>query len=304
MGKKINTTGIATDWQWEFKDDIFSLWIQPATHRLNFREACIYRAKELYESLKNPVISFSGGLDSQLVLHSFYEQGYKIDCIFRHFVNYNDNELENIKILQKRYGFKINIIEMNPYEYRDDILAEYEETDIPPNQLLYKKFYSLLPDDLDIIQGFDGPNVYQSKNELYYIETTNSYEFSRRRAINILNRRGKFVSFEKNSNLLLSTLSEEIYQIFCKTFNYFLHNQVEGIKVIDFWDTYVKPFVYYKHWKNELIYFPKYQGPEKIDWIMNGPKQQYKKNMITIPLPYLNEVLIGNDTIKFQQNVI
>jgi hypothetical protein len=283
------TTGIPSDWQYEHVNDQFKLTIQPALHSLNFRDACVYRAKELADSLANPIISLSGGLDSQIVLHSFYEQGIKLDCIFRHFPGYNDNEQANISILQKKYGFKLTTVAMNPEEYKEEILSEFNSTGLQPNQLLYKKLYSMLPDDLDIVQGLDGPNIYRhsTNKKLYYFESYNSFEFTRRRAVNLLNRRGKFISFEKNSNVLLSIFNEELMDHFCQTYDYFLHNQVEGVKIIDMWDVYLKTFIYYKHWKHELEYFPKYQGPEGIEWIMNGPRHEYAKNIIYIEIDQL-----------------
>lgn len=285
----MNTTGLDSDWKYEYVNDQFILHIQPASHSLNFREACVYRAKELADNLSNPVMSLSGGLDSQIVLHSFYEQGIKLDCVFRHFPNYNDNELANILILKKKYGFNLTTIKMNPGEYKEEILSEYRQTGLQPNQLLYKKFYSLLPSNLDIVQGLDGPNIYRhiKDNRLYYFETYNSFEFTRRRALNLLGRQGKFISFEKNSNVLRSIFAEESMEIFCETYDYFANNQVSGVKVIDFWDVYIKPYIYFKYWKKELEYFPKYQGPEGIDWIMNGPRHEYTKKIIYMDLEHL-----------------
>ncbi len=301
----MNTTGLDSDWQYEHTDDQFTLTIPPATHSLNFRDACVYRAKELADALANPVMSLSGGLDSQIVLHSFYEQGIKLDCIFRHFPGYNDNELANILTLQKKYGFKFTKLEMNPAEYKEEMLEEFRSTGLQPNQLLYKKFYSMFPDDLDIVQGLDGPNIYRhtTNRKLYYFESYNSFEFVRRRAVNLLNRQGKFISFEKNSNVLLSIFNEELVDHFCHTYDYFLHNQVEGVKIIDMWDVYLKTFIYYKHWKNELEYFPKYQGPEGIEWIMNGPRHEYAKKMISIEVNHLVEHLsAGNESTIFTSN--
>ncbi len=289
----MNTTGLDTDWQWDHNGEEFTLTIQPATHSLNFREACVYRAKELADALPNPVMSLSGGLDSQIVLHSFYEQGIKLDCIFRHFPHYNDNELINILTLKKKYGFNLTKIEMDPEEYKEEILTEFEETGLQPNQLLYKKFYSMLPDDLDIIQGLDGPNIFKhtTNRKLYYFESYNSFEFVRRRAVDLLNRRGKFISFEKNSNVLYSILREETMDYFLNTYDYFLNNPVEGVKVIDLWDMYVKTYIYYKYWKKELEYFPKYQGPEGIDWIMNGPKHHYSRKVVSLEINQLMQHL-------------
>lgn len=296
------TTGLDSDWGYEYKDDKFILHIQPATqHYSNLREACVARAKDLNDNLRNPVMSMSGGLDCQLVLHSFYEQGIRLDCIFRHFPGHNDRELANINQLKKKYGFDLQVVTIIPEECKEEILDEYKQTGIHPNQLLYKKFYSMVDPTYDILQGLDGPNTVLDKkdNKLYYFESYNSFEFSRHRAVNLLNRPGRFVSFEKNSNLTLAIFNEEIVDVFFKTFNYFLNNQVTGVKFVDMWDVYVKPYVYYKHWKDELTYFPKYQGPEGIEWIMTT-LHLYRNNLIMMELDSLKKHLeSGQETQTF-----
>jgi hypothetical protein len=302
----MRTTGLNTDWMYSLDEGQFALHLNPATQTShNFYEACMYRAKEIYDSVNNPVLGLSGGLDSQLVLNCLYSQGLKIDCIFRYYKGYNDIELHNISILEKKYGFKTTIVEFEPSKIKEEIMLEYNATGIPPNQLVYKKFISELPDDLDILQGLDGPNIIKHKDTVYYLESYNSFEFSRRSAIDSMNRVGKFVSFEKTSNILLSILKEEVFQSFMYAYDYF--NSHDFIKnhsyLIDYWDLYVKVHLYYKYWKDELVYFPKYQGPEGIDWIMNGPKNNYRKNMILIPVPKLLNTLNSNSGYeKFVQS--
>ena len=292
----MKTTGLDTDWGYEFTNDQFILYIQPASHRLNFREACEYRARELYNSLPNPVLSFSGGLDSELVLHCFYSQGLKIDTYFLHSPGLNDIELEQIKLLDKRYGCKTNIFSISPEDVKSEMMAAYHETGIPPNQHLYGMFYKMMPDELDIIQGPEGPVIYHYpvNNKKYYMESWNSMEYSRRRIVDSFNRRGRNCNFEKNSNLLLSTLSDKIYESFIDTFSYFYNPSTwPTTQLIQLWDIHVKPFIFHKYWKDELIYFPKFRGAgaEKLDWIKNGPKHDYRSNVVLCELDHLKKVL-------------
>jgi NADPH-dependent 7-cyano-7-deazaguanine reductase QueF-like protein len=298
----MKTTGLNTDWLYGIEDEKFVLYINSATNKNhNFYEACMFRAKEIYNNTNNPVLGLSSGLDSQLVLHCLYSQGLKVDCVFRYYKGYNDFELNNLPILEKKYGFKTKIIEIDPDKIKDEIMLEYEETQIPPNQIIYKKFIQQLPDDLDILQGLDGPNIIKNKNTIYYLESYNSFEFTRRQAIDSLERKGKFVSFEKTSNILLSIIKEDIYQTFMHAYDYF--SSAGAVKIIDYWDVYIKVYLYHKYWKNELHYFPKYQGPEGIDWIMNGPKNNYRNQMLLISMPTLTDALEhGSDYRKFTQS--
>jgi hypothetical protein len=297
------STGLENDWLYGVEEEKFFLCINPATNKNhNFYEACMYRAKEICDSVNNPVLGLSSGLDSQLVLHCLYSQGLKVDCVFRYYKGHNDFELNNLKILEKKYGFKTKIIEFDPAEIKDEVLEEYQRTKITPNQIIYKKFIEQLPENFDILQGLEGPNIVKNKGVVYYLESYNSFEFSRRRAIDNLKRKGRFVSFEKNSNVLLSIFNEEIYQSFVHAYDYF--NSHEFIKnhtyLIDYWDLYVKVYIYHKYWKNDLIYFPKYQGPEGIDWIMNGPKNMYRDQAILIRMENLRN-LLNSDNNEYQK---
>lgn len=293
MTSNLKSTGLEKDWLYNLEGDKFALYINSAKNiNHNFYEACMYRAKEIYDNTDNPVLGFSGGLDSQLVLHCLYSQGLKVDCIFRYYKGYNDIELNNLSIIEKKYGFKTKIIEIDPDAEKNNIIKEYQRTLIPPNQLLYKKFIEQLPDDLDILQGLEGPDIIKNKDTIYYLESYESYEFTRKRAINLLNRKGKFISFEKNSNILLSILKEDIYQSFMHTYEYF---SAHNVKIINYWDDYIKVYLYHKYWKNELVYFPKYQGTEGISWIINGPKNNYNNRMILISISKLLQILISQD---------
>jgi hypothetical protein len=305
----MKSTGISKDWKYAFENNQFTLYINPAVNKnYNFQEACMYRATEIYNSVNNPVLGLSGGLDSQMVLNCFYSQGLKIDCVFRHFVGYNDIELTNIKILEKKYDFKVKIISIDPIAVKEKILNESQKTGIPPNQLLYRNFVDQLPDDVDLIQGLEGPDVIKFKERVYYLESYNSLEFARRRAIDMLNRTGKFISFEKNSNILLSIINEDVYDTFMSQYDYFFNQEYVKLsekKLVFFWDLFVKTFIYHKYWKNDLIYFSKYQGIENIDYIVNGSKHDYKSNMILIEIPYLKSLLTsaGTEYEKFSEYV-
>jgi hypothetical protein len=55
--------------------------------------------------------------------------------------------------------------------------------------------------------------------------------------------------------------------------------------------------VFGKYWGDELMYFPKFQAPEKIDYVMSKSYHQYKLNRIRIPLDDLMNVLKSQDKI-------
>ena len=93
---------------------------------------CEKRAQELIKSNRPLLLGLSSGLDSQVVLHSFYSQGFKIDCSFLHLPGYNDNELAQVLLLEKKYGFKSIVVELDPMSIKDVVVEESTRLHIPP----------------------------------------------------------------------------------------------------------------------------------------------------------------------------
>jgi hypothetical protein len=307
MNINFQSTGLDTDWHYGFEDGKYVLKINPATHtNFNFKEACMFRAKELYDNLEYPALAIGGGIDAQIVLNCFYEQNLKIDCVFRHYVGYNDIEYEWMQKLQKKYNFNLIKVDIDANAIASEILQEFQNTKIHPAELIYKKFVSLLPNDMDVVQGFEGPIIVKGTNKLYYLESYNTYELLRRRAVSMLDRKGKFVSFEKTSNVLSGTLQEDIFQSFLDTYDYYAgHKFTTDLKsyLVDSWDMYVKTFVYNKYWKKDLMYFPKYQGSEGIKW-MSGFRTFYRNRMVLIEMDHLKKFILGggSDYKKFAEH--
>ena len=246
----------------------------------NLREESEKQARFLYNENPNLLLGLSSGLDSQIVLHSFYSQGMRIPCAFLHMPGYNDVEYNQLTLLEQKYDFKCQVVSIDPIACRGEILAEAFETKIHANQLLQKKFLKALPTDCNFIQGIEGPNIIKSNNKFYFFESYNSFEKLRLRAFDSLNRTGKVISWERSPEMMCSILTDTVFKAFLSSYEYSArHNVVySNSSVIDFkdrWDVFVKHIMYGQYWNDELLYFPKYQGPENIDYVMNSPKPDY-----------------------------
>jgi hypothetical protein len=258
----------------------------------NLREEFDLRAVELYNSRPKLMLGLSAGLDSQAVMHSFFTQGIKLECAFLYHPGYNDFEYNNLQILEKKYGFKANIIDIDPIKCKDEIMSLHDEIGLPPYQIMHRKFLSMLPADADIVQGIHGPDLAFHNNKWYCLETANSFEVARLRSFQTLNRTGEVIGWERTGEIHLSILNDDIIKSFIYSYPYISKNGLiyeDGSKIpnIDFWDLYIKPFVYGKYWKDELEYFPKYMGPENIEYIMKGPKHAYMSTLVAIPYDQL-----------------
>jgi len=280
-----------------FEQDKFYVYYESCNRPVgNLRQEFETRARNLSIHSKKLLLCLSSGLDSQSVLHSFYSQGIKIDCAFLYQPGFNEVEYTNIKFLEKKYNFTTNIIEINPEQIKHQVLELHKSLDLPPNQILHKLFLEKLPKDLDILQGVHGPDFYRHENKWYLFESANSLEISRLRALQTVERTGKIIGFERTSEIMLSLLDDDILKSFLHSYDYIKNNRLiydngDNIPNIDYWDLYLKPFYYGKYWKDELEYFPKYQGCENIDYIINGPKNQYEKNRVFISYEKLLKIL-------------
>jgi hypothetical protein len=285
-----------------FDNDLFYVEYHSAGRPVgNLREEFDIRAKELYSNVPNLMLGLSSGLDSQSVLHSFYSQGIAVETAFLYLPGFNEVEFNNLKILERKYGFKSAIIDFDAHSIKDEVMDMHRELNLPPNQILHRMFLEKLPEDKNFIQGIHGPDLLYKNDKWLIIETANSFEVARLRAFLTINeRKGKIIGWERTPEIMLSLLNDDIVKAFMCASGYISRNGLvyksgDPIPFIDNWDLYIKPFIYGKYWKNELEYFPKYQGPEGIDWIMNGPRHEYNKNVTAISYKRLMEQLTSDN---------
>lgn len=297
---------VSTGINFGFEDGKFFVDYQSADKPVgNLRQEFDRRARDLYTNNKNLMLGLSSGLDSQAVLHSFYTQDIPLECAFLYMPGYNDNEFSNIKILEKKYGFECIIIEIDPIDVKDQVMFLHEEHNIPPNQMLHRLFLDKLPRDKDFMQGIHGPDFLYRNDKWYIFETANSFEIARLRAFLTLDRPGKIIGWERTPEIMLSLLSDDIVISFMNAYPYIKQNRLiyddgSAIPVMDYWDLYIKPYFYGKYWTDELEYFPKYQGCEKIDYIMQGPRHDFNKNMTAISYRRLIDQLKSTNSEKIR----
>jgi hypothetical protein len=275
----------------------------------NLKQEFDIRARELYSYNKKLILGISSGLDSQAVMHSFCSQDLDIKYAFLYMPGFNDFEFENLKKLSKKYSTDPIIIEMNPLELKSELMDLYSKSGIPPSHIMQAKFLKQLPDDYDIVQGIHGPDFLFFKNQWFIFESANSIEIARLRAFLDVERKGKVIGWERTSEITASLLTDDIVTSFMCAYNYIsssdlIYKSGKEIPIIDYWDLYIKPFIYGKYWKNELEYFPKKTGFENIEWIENGPRHEYRKNLVKIPYKQLVDHLLSksNTSQRFYED--
>ena len=282
-----------------FYIDVTPLARPVGSPRVEFAE----RANFILQTYNDCILSFSGGTDSQATYLAFKDVGVNIPCAFMRMKGYNDNEYENVQQCISKWNIDVTIVEIDPYKEKDTILAQSQEHKIPPNQILHSIFLEKISDKLTWIEGFNGPDPYVHNGKHYILESANSVEYARLRAYKQRNKRHTVVGFEKDEHLLASVLMEGTLTSVCNAWNYYnipglSYEGEEPISIINYWDLFIKPTFYGKNWSNDLLYFPKYQGCEKIDFIVNGMIHNYRENHMFIEIKDLLDHLVNGTKTK------
>lgn len=292
-----------------FEGDRFYIDIPPAERKTNIRQETELLAEELAYSNNKLLLSLSSGLDSQAVLHSFYRKGIPFEAVFMYLPGFNDFEYNNLKILEKKYSFKCHIVDLDVSKLKEQIENEADQFDVNPLVVMHKIFLSQLPEDRDFIQVCYGPIVaVNDAGEKKYIQSYYDMEISKIRVFNSLNRSGRNILFGSTSNMLLSVMNDDIFKAAISACQYFDGNGLKKDKcflsTVDRYDYYIKPLLYGKYWAEELIYFPKFAGIEKIDFLNFRTKFGKLNRFISIPYKEIvNHLAEGTEVKRFYQFV-
>jgi hypothetical protein len=290
----------------------------PALTRVpgNMREESDRRARELAENHHKLILGMSSGVDSQSVLHSFFTQGIPLDCVFYYMPGYNDIEYEQLQLVKKKYGVRIDIIDLDPIQYEEQVMKIAQDQCIHPVQVMQSIFTGLLPDDADVIQMIHDPFVHITPdNKFYFYQGYHSPEVARMRSMELLKRKGKYIPYGDPSEFLYSILNDDVYQSAMHTHRYFdgngLCKENFHLDSVDRWDYYIKPIIYGKYWKDELLYFPKFGGWENVPFMKNEPSNPelkltvgnlYRKTAVLIPyFEFIKELKSSKVPLKYFQ---
>lgn len=276
----------------------------------NMREEHEQRALEIATLSKDLYLGLSGGVDSQSILHSLVRLKADFTAVFFYMPGFNDNEYENVKILSKKYGIKVSVVDFDVITNESLIKEEAEKYDMPTFiNVLHRNFVKQLPVSCDFVQMTHDPFVFINPHSgnSYFYQGYYLPEISRHRILQTLNRTGNNFVWLDKPEFLLSILCDDVFRSAICTARYFDGNGavIDGkdLKTVDRWDYYIKPLIYGKYWKDELIYFPKYVGTEKIPFIKGNHK--FKLNAMAIPYQEFIDFLSNQNNVnkRFYENV-
>jgi hypothetical protein len=290
----------------------------------NVRQEFEIQAQQLYKENPNIVLAISGGLDSQVMLHSFLCQGLKVNTSFMYMPGYNDNEFLYVKTLDEKYNINTEIIKLNPMDfYKHFCLQSIEHDIINKYSLLFAYYMSLMPEDYTFVQH-SGPNLkYEiwknlNNNKIYHRLGYQSNDVSKMRAFNLYNKKNKPVLFSHFGEHLLSVFQDEIFISGLYASDFWpdvngkksqeldkLKQNEEVFKRCTMYDPFLKGIIYGKYWKDELEYFPSSTlSMHKLEFYGHlgyGTGENRKKILDTtvlIPMDELYNVLDSDESIS------
>lgn len=292
-----------------FENNRFFIEMKSVTREYgNMRQETDYRMREIAETSNKIMLSLSGGLDSQSMLHSCKEQDIPVECTFMYLPGYNDNEFHNMNKVATKYGVNPLIIDIDPIKIKDQLLEEAIREDIYVYSILWKHFLSLLPDDVDLVQMTHDPYVHHigevDSGIMKYMMGRHMPEIHRDRAMKLVKRSGKYIQMCESSEFLLSILDDDMFRTSVDAYMYYALNGTSkkdaDLLRFDRWDYFIKPMFYGKYWGDELIYFPKFVGFENVDFLLNGPKGNLFTQCIFVEYnEFVAKLKEPNKTYKF-----
>ena len=76
-----------------------------------------------------------------------------------------------------------------------------------------------------------------------------------------------------------------------------------NLTTVDRYDYYIKPLLYAKYWKDELIYFGKYVGEEEIKYIRNAVVDFRRKGIMVDYFKFIDDLKSNNNKVRYYHNM-
>lgn len=153
-------------------DDIWKAEYSPVTRNVgNFRYECIETAKLIRDSTSLPIdITFSGGSDSEAMIHSFMDAGINFNTIIMKFKDdLNAHDIKYAFEWCQKYSITPTIIEFNARKFFEEDAWEYAEKIYCVNPLILPHCW--LIDQLDGYVVIGSGDIILAKNT--YVSETN-----------------------------------------------------------------------------------------------------------------------------------
>ena len=257
--------------------------------------------KLLESATRKPAVMFSGGLDSQIIVKTLQANDADFECFFMYRPKANETELENARACQKKWGFRLNIIEIDPVSDFQAYQKMISEADITGySYCLYHSFTKQIDDQYDLIQG-TAPYLilWRGQKELEVIFSYYDSIEQNRRVIDYTAGRRRHIHFPYTDKMHCLMMANQYVNHLRNCFDYYAFQYTDMLDKYSIWDNCFKPLIHSHVWHDELIYFPKKHGMENMYWATHSIPPGRK---IYIPhVDYENLFKTKTGTFKFYE---
>lgn len=231
-------------------------------------------------------ISFSTGVDSQVIARSFLDMKLDVEFVFLHVVGCNDLEFNRLSECEKFFGIKVRVITLDVEAHKEQWLTDNNNNEI--DSIAHYPFAymcSQLDNDIPIItQGSVEPAIVglnKNKVAIYH-----DYYESMELRFKLMNKHRKVYDFPASPESIASYYTDENMQLFVSTISYYnngLKQDNEAIPYSQYYNLYAKSFVKGRHYKDDIIWYPKLTGAENFPlWL----KKIGHKTTARVSVPY------------------
>lgn len=281
----------------EYSNDPYNFSVKyhaPSRDFKDFRSECDNDA--LLLKSKGPLyVSFSSGIDSQLIARCFIDQHVDAEYVFLYSEGYNDIEYEHVKQCEKFFGIKVNVFNIDINKFKDEwILRSRHEN--PPRMHHYQFEYlsKILPEKYPIVfQGANEPAIVGTgkKVSIYH----NYYDGMHVR-MKMMSKYREVIDFPFSPECVASYYTDNIVKGFAHSMKYLNDNKLSRnnspIGKMDHFEYFCKPILKGFYFKDQLIWYKKLNGYENYpDWIV----KQFHVKESRVSAPYW-------DLVEFLEN--
>jgi hypothetical protein len=248
----------------------------------NFREELYNDAKTISNKYGHVYIGFSSGIDSQTIIRSFIDAGADFTPFYINAVGYNDHELNQLSQCETFYNIKVRIISFDLASKKDDWLRRKIEDNFP-NCTPYN-----IADGVTELEGNDP--IIISGPELHILGwrpscAYHNYQKGDNLRFQLIRKFRTLLTWPYSPEAIASLYCDDLVKAYITSKKYFDNNGFV-IKPHMGFNTYVKPLLKAKYFKDDLIYFSKKTGYEEFpDWIGENPSgTPPKKYSVSTPI--------------------
>lgn len=228
-------------------------------------------------------LSFSTGVDSQIALRAFLDANIEPNVYYLRYVGYENEEYIRVKECEDFYNIRINVIDLHLDDLQHEFITRNTNNKLESmRQVPFEYLSKLIPNQYPLVsigphdmgQQFFGATT--ERANIYW-----NYFQGELQRFRMMNKYRKIFDFPYSPEALATTYTDEVIKTFSRTVRYY-RETASFVPVYDFWKIFIKPMLYGKHYKNDIIWYGKLTGQENLPkWFYDRTTRYITESAIT-----------------------